>query len=131
RSAPAAVTRRRPAALPRSMTTHAAPDRLAQVLGNLLSTALRHTSFGGTVTASAATHGSTVEIAVADDGEGFTAEDRSRLFERFFRADSSRTRENSGSGIGLTISRALVDAHGGTMAAASEGSGRGATFTIR
>ena len=71
-----------------------------------------------------------MEIAVADDGEGFTAEDRSRLFERFFRADSSRTRENSGSGIGLTISRALVNAHGGTMTASSEGPGRGATFTI-
>ena len=68
---------------------------------------------------------------VTDDGEGFIDADRSRLFERFYRADSSRTRENSGSGIGLTISRALVDAHGGTMAAASEGPGQGATFTIR
>ena len=67
----------------------------------------------------------------SDDGEGFTARDQARLFERFFRADSARTRENSGSGIGLTISRALVDAHGGTMAAASEGPGRGAVFTIR
>ena len=127
----AGVALRREVALPHSVTIHADPDRLAQVLGNLLSNALRHTSPGGTVTVSAATHGSTVEIAVADDGEGFTAEDRSRLFERFFRADSSRTRENSGSGIGLTISRALVDAHGGTMTAASEGPGRGATFTIR
>ena len=127
----AGVTLRREVALPHSMTIHADPDRLAQVLGNLLSNALRHTSFGGTVTVSATTHGSTVEIAVADDGEGFTTEDRSRLFERFFRADSSRTRENSGSGIGLTISRALVDSHGGTMTAASEGPGRGATFTIR
>ncbi|GAA4522754.1 HAMP domain-containing sensor histidine kinase [Brachybacterium paraconglomeratum] len=112
-------------------TVHVDPDRLAQVLGNLLSNALRHTSPGGTVIVSAAAHGSTVEITVADDGDGFTAEDRSRLFERFFRADSSRTRANSGSGIGLTISRALVDAHGGTLSAASEGSGRGATFTLR
>ena len=127
----AGVALRRKMALAHSVTIHADPDRLAQVLGNLLSNALRHTSPGGTVTVSAATHGSTMEIAVADDGEGFTAEDRSRLFERFFRADSSRTRENSGSGIGLTISRALVDAHGGTMTAASEGPGRGATFTIR
>ena len=127
----AGVALRRETALPHSVTIHADPDRLAQVLGNLLSNALRHTSPGGTVTVSAATHGSTVEITVADDGEGFTNEDRSRLFERFFRADSSRTRDNSGSGIGLTISRALVDAHGGTVAAASEGPGRGATFTIR
>src|SRR5699024_12253426 len=87
----AGVALRRDVALPHSVTIHAAPDRLAQVLGNLLSNALRHTSPGGTVTVSAATHGSTVEIAVADDGEGFSAEDRSRLFERFFRADSSRT----------------------------------------
>ncbi|APX34594.1 two-component sensor histidine kinase [Brachybacterium sp. P6-10-X1] len=127
----AGVALRRETALPDSVAIHADPDRLAQVLGNLLSNALRHTSPGGAVTLSATTHGSTVEIAVADDGEGFTAEDRSRLFERFFRADSSRTRENSGSGIGLTISRALLDAHGGTMTAASEGPGRGATFTIR
>jgi len=127
----AGVALRREMALRHSATIHADPDRLAQVLGNLLSNALRHTSPGGTVTVSAATHGSTVEIAVTDDGEGFTNEDSSRLFERFFRADSSRTRENSGSGIGLTISRALVDAHGGTMAAASEGPGQGATFTIR
>ena len=115
----------------RSPTITADPHRLAQVLGNLLNNALRHTSPGGTVTLSATTDSSTVEIAVADDGEGFTAADSVRLFERFFRADSSRTRENSGSGIGLTISRALVDAHGGTMAGASGGPGRGATFTIR
>src|SRR5699024_961362 len=127
----ACVALRREVARPHPMTIPADRDRLAQVLGNLLSNALRHTSPGGTVTVSAATHGSTVEIAVADDGEGFPAEDRSRLFERFFRADSSRTRENSGSGIGLTISRALVDAHGETMAAASAGSGRGATSTSR
>ena len=114
----------------RSPTITADPHRLAQALGNLLNNALRHTSPGGTVTLSAATDNSTVEIAVADDGEGFTAEDRSRLFERFFRADSSRTREDSGSGIGLTISRALIDAHGGTMTAVSDGPGRGATFTI-
>lgn len=126
----AGVNLRREMDLRHSPTIHADPDRLAQVLGNLLSNALRHTSPGGNVTVSATAHGSTVEIAVEDDGEGFTAEDSSRLFERFFRADSSRTRENSGSGIGLTISRALVDAHGGTMAAASEGPGRGATFTI-
>ncbi|MGP9682218.1 MULTISPECIES: sensor histidine kinase [unclassified Brachybacterium] len=114
----------------RSPVIHADPDRLAQVLGNLLSNALRHTASGAAVTVSAAAHGRTVEIAVADEGEGFAAEDRSRLFERFFRADSARTRENSGSGIGLTISRALVDAHGGTMTATSEGPGRGACFTI-
>src|SRR5699024_10392728 len=103
----------------------------AQVLGNLLSNALRHTSPGGTGTVSAATYVSAVEVAVADDGEGFTKEDRSRLFERFFRADSSRTRENSRSGRRLTIGRALVERHGGSVAAVSERRGQGATFTIR
>ena len=127
----AGVALRRGFVMRRSPIIHADPDRLAQVLGNLLSNALRHTSPGGTVTLSATMEGGTVVISVADDGEGFTAEDRSRLFERFFRADSARTREDSGSGIGLTISRALVDAHGGTMSAASEGPGQGATFTIR
>ncbi len=126
----AGVTLRLTNAPDRTATITADPHRLAQVLGNLLNNALRHTSPGGTVTLSATTDSSTVKIAVADDGEGFTAEDRSRLFERFFRADSSRTRENSGSGIGLTISRALVDAHGGTIVAASAGPGRGAVFTI-
>jgi len=127
----AGVALRQDIDLHRSATIHADPDRLAQVLGNLLSNALRHTSPGGTVTVSAAACGGMVEMAVTDDGEGFIAEDRSRLFERFFRADSSRTREDSGSGIGLTISRALVDAQGGTMTAASDGPGQGATFTIR
>ena len=127
----AGVALRRDFVMRRSPIIHADPDRLAQVLGNLLSNALRHTSPGGTVTLSATMEGGTVVISVADNGEGFTAEDRSRLFERFFRADSARTREDSGSGIGLTISRALVDAHGGTMSAASEGPGQGATFTIR
>lgn len=114
----------------RSPTIDADPHRIAQVLGNLLSNSLRHTTPRGTVTLTSTTQASTVEITVRDDGEGFTAEDQSHLFERFFRADSSRTRENSGSGIGLTISRALIDAHGGTMVAASDGPGRGATFTI-
>ena len=127
----AGVTLRLQVTVRRSPTITADPQRISQVLGNLLNNALRHTSPGGTVTLTATAHGGTVEIAVADDGEGFTAEDGSRLFERFFRADSARTRENSGSGIGLTISRALVDAHGGAITAASEGPGRGATFTIR
>ncbi|MGO2607479.1 MAG: sensor histidine kinase [Brachybacterium tyrofermentans] len=114
----------------RPPTIQADADRLSQVLGNILSNALRHTQAGGTVAVSATTRASTVEITVADDGEGFTTEYGPRLFERFFRADTSRTRENSGSGIGLTISRALVDAHGGIMTASSDGPGRGATFTI-
>ena len=80
----AGVALRRDFVMRRSPIIHADPDRLAQVLGNLLSNALRHTSPGGAVTLSALTTGDVVEIAVSDDGEGFTARDQARLFERFF-----------------------------------------------
>ena len=105
--------------------------RLQQLLDNLLENCRRYTDAPGEVRITTAGRDAQWHIEVHDSAPGVPAELREHLFERFFRADSSRTRENSGSGIGLTISRALVDAHGGTMAAASEGSGRGATFTIR
>ena len=107
------------------------PDRLAQILDNLLGNALRHTPRGGTVHLTARDEGDRLLIVVADDGEGFTAQEGAHLFERFYRADAARSREGSGSGIGLTISRALAEAHGGRLDAASDGPGRGATFTLR
>lgn len=107
------------------------PQRLTQVLGNLLGNALRHTPRGGHVVVACSVEGKHVVITVSDDGEGFTAEDGAHLFERFYRADHSRSQESSGSGIGLTISRSLVEAHGGSLDAASEGPGRGAVLTIR
>jgi len=104
--------------------------RFGQVLTNLLTNALRHTPAGGTVRISARrVHGETT-VSVADDGEGMTPEQLAHAFERFYRGDSARTREHGGSGIGLTISRALVDAHGGRLSAVSSGPGQGATFTI-
>jgi signal transduction histidine kinase len=106
-------------------------ERIAEVLANLLANALRHTPPGGTVRASARRRDGRIEIAVADDGEGIGAEHLDRVFERFYRIDPARARASGGTGIGLAIVRAIVEAHGGTVHASSEGAGRGATFTVR
>lgn len=106
------------------------PRRLGQVLDNLLENALRHTGYGGTVTISAHRNGGEVEILVTDTGEGIPADQLPHVFERFYRGDTARDRDRRGSGIGLTISRAIIDAHRGGLTAASDGPGRGATFTV-
>ncbi|QZH60365.1 HAMP domain-containing protein [Mycolicibacterium farcinogenes] len=105
------------------------PHRLAQILGNLLDNALRHTPAGGRVTLAATTGpGRNVTLTVTDTGEGIPAEHLSHVFERFYRADSARDRDHGGSGIGLAIVKALVEAHGGQITVSS--SGAGTTFTI-
>jgi two-component system OmpR family sensor kinase len=104
------------------------PDRLAQVLRNLLTNALRHTPKGGWVSVSAATAADAVEITVADNGEGIAPEDLPHVFDRFWRADRSRSRAEGGAGLGLAIVRAIVEAHGGQVSAASDGPGQGSTF---
>ncbi|WP_255026430.1 cell wall metabolism sensor histidine kinase WalK [Rhodococcus sp. GA1] len=107
------------------------PDRFGQVLGNLLDNALRHTPHGGTVTITCRqTDPTHAEIVVADTGEGIAAEHLDHLFDRFYRADLARNRRHGGSGIGLTITRALVEAHQGRIRADSAGPGRGARFII-
>jgi two-component system sensor histidine kinase BaeS len=106
-------------------------DRIGQVLGNLLENALRHTPSGGTVTVSARPAGRDVELLVSDTGEGIPIEHLPHVFERFYRVDAARDRTHGGSGIGLAIAKALVDAHGGQIGADSPGPGRGATFTVR
>jgi two-component system sensor histidine kinase BaeS len=106
------------------------PDRLAQVLASLLDNAMRHTPPRGQVTVSTQQAGTNVEITVTDTGEGIAAEHLPHVFERFYRADAARDRAHGGSGIGLTIARALITAHGGTLTAASDGPGTGARFTI-
>ncbi len=105
-------------------------QRIGQVLTNLLTNALRHTPPGGTVAVSARQDDQDVTIAVVDNGEGIPAEQLAHVFERFYRGDTARNREHSGSGIGLTISRAIIDSHGGTITAASDGPGHGARFEI-
>ncbi len=106
-------------------------DRISEVLANLLSNALRHTPAGGTVVLSGARAGQgLVDLAVADTGEGIPRELLGRVFERFYRTDGSRSRDRGGSGIGLTIARAIAEAHGGTLRADSEGVGRGSRFVL-
>ena len=105
-------------------------QRIAQVLTNLLTNALRHTPAGGTVTITGRRDASEVAIVVTDNGEGIPAAQLPHVFERFYRGDSARNRNHSGSGIGLTISKALVDAHGGAITAASAGPGQGARFEV-
>jgi len=106
-------------------------DRIEQVLANLLDNALRHTPPGGTVTLSSHRPGpGTVAITVSDTGDGIAAEHLDHLFDRFYRADPARGRTAGGSGIGLAITRALVEAHGGRIRVTSNGPGHGAQFTV-
>jgi len=106
------------------------PDRLDQVLTNLLTNAVRYTPAPGTVTIAARRQGAAVAFSVCDTGIGIAPEDLPNIFERFFRADRSRSRSSGGSGVGLTIAKALAEAMGGTLSAASGGPGKGSTFTL-
>ncbi len=106
------------------------PLRLAQVIGNLLDNALRHTAARGRVEVDAAPNHGELIITVSDSGEGIAADHLPHVFERFYRADVARDRSHGGAGIGLAIAKALTEAHGGRITAASRGPGLGSTFTI-
>src|SRR5216683_2558444 len=105
------------------------PDRLAQVLTNLVRNAINYTPEGGVVSIRLTSGADHVQIAVSDTGLGISAEDLEHIFERFYRADSSRTRDTGGFGLGLSIARELVDAMGGSLSASSD-FGLGSTFWI-
>jgi signal transduction histidine kinase len=105
------------------------PGRMRQVLGNLIDNAIRHTKPGGTITISAQADTSGATLRIADDGEGIAPDDLPHVFDRFYRADPSRAHTRSGSGLGLSISRRLVEMHGGTIEVQST-VGQGTTFTI-
>jgi len=107
------------------------PDRLQQVLWNLLSNAVKFTPPGGRVRVAARRSGSSVEVSVSDTGEGIRPEFLAQIFERFRQADASAARRHAGLGLGLSIVRSLVELHGGSVSASSEGEGHGATFTVR
>ena len=112
------------------VTVHADPDRLRQVVGNLITNALRATAEGGNVTLHAARAGTTdALVQVADDGSGIAPEALPHVFDRFWRADSARGRGTGGSGLGLAITHQIVTDHDGTIGVTSE-LGAGTTFTI-
>jgi len=103
--------------------------RISQVLRNLLENAIAHTAEGDAITVTAAQQGNWVEVSVVDTGEGIPAENLPNIFERFYRVDKSRARTTGGSGLGLTIAKRLVEAHGGTIQAQSE-QGKGSRFSF-
>ena len=90
-------------------------DKISQVVVNLLSNALKYTQPGGRVQVAVKGSGDVAELVVKDNGQGIPEEDLPYIFERFYRADKSRNRTTGGSGIGLTITRTIVEAHGGTI----------------
>jgi signal transduction histidine kinase/ActR/RegA family two-component response regulator len=106
------------------------PERLQQILWNLLSNAVKFTSRGGKVQVRLERIDSHVELSVSDSGVGISAEFLPHVFERFRQAEGSTTREKGGLGLGLSIAQQLTELHGGTIAVASLGLGKGATFRI-
>ncbi len=104
--------------------------RLAQILNNLMSNALRHTPDGGQIDVTLRQEGAWAQIEVHDSGRGIPAETLERVFERFYRADKSRSRQEGGTGLGLAIARQLAAVHGGELRAANDPAG-GAVFRLR
>jgi two-component system sensor histidine kinase BaeS len=118
------------AELPDMPSTFVDPLRMRQVLFNLISNALRHTPPGGTIRVKGVHGPEGLTLVVEDTGEGLTSEQLALLFNRFYRADKSRSRETGGTGLGLAIVKAIIEAHGGTITAASAGKGQGSAFAI-
>jgi histidine kinase len=121
-----ALTVQIPGGLPRPL---ADADRLVQVLTNLTANGLQYTAEGGTVTIAAKPGDREIQVSIRDTGIGIPPEQLSHIFDRFYRVDKSRSRQaGGGSGIGLTIARALIEAQGGRIWAESEGEGKGSMF---
>lgn len=106
-------------------------DRITQVLVNLTANAIQYTPEDGEVLISAAQHGNEIHVSVKDSGIGIPQEHLANIFTRFYRVDKSRSRHaGGGSGIGLTIAKHIIEAHGGRIWAESAGEGQGSTFTF-
>jgi histidine kinase len=103
-------------------------DRINQVLLNLVGNALQYTPAGGSVTIATQQVNAALQVTIHDTGIGISAKHLPYVFTRFYRVDKSRSRAGGGSGIGLTITKHLIEAHAGQVWAASDGPGRGSTF---
>jgi two-component system, OmpR family, sensor histidine kinase CiaH len=112
-----------------SLIVAADPQRLARVMNNLLDNALRHTCPGTAIDISVERAGSEARVVVRDHGEGVSATDMPRVFDRFYRGEKSRSRTYGGAGLGLAIARGIVDGHGGRISVANAAGG-GAEFTV-
>ncbi len=116
---------------PESPSLESDPTRISQVIGNLLDNAIRHTPAGGTVRVSANVGRAVATVSVTDTGEGVPADAIPHIFERFYRVDPSRSRSTGGAGLGLTIAKQLVEAHGGTIRVQSAvGEGTSISFDL-
>jgi len=109
---------------------HADAQRLEQILGNLLANAIRHTPAGGRVHLRVADEGQRLAFRVEDSGSGIPPDELPRIFDRFYRADPARANANGSTGLGLSIAKKLVEAHGGEITVESV-VGAGSTFTVR
>jgi len=106
------------------------PQRMEQVLDNLISNSMRYVGRGGKINLSAAIRGDRIALVVEDNGEGIAPEVLPHVFERFYRGDRSRNGSAGESGLGLAIAKSLVEAMGGTISASSQGAGRGSSFLL-
>jgi signal transduction histidine kinase len=110
-------------------TIHGDEMRLRQVLDNLLSNAIKYSPRGGNITVHGMYDDQTVSVSVSDEGVGLAPDEQDRIFERFYRVESTLSRSTQGTGLGLYLARAIVEAHGGTIRVQSE-PGKGSTFTF-
>ena len=102
--------------------------RIRQVLFNLIGNAIRHTPQNGKIIVQAKQDRTGIHVRIQDSGDGLTQEELASVFDRFYRADKSRSRETGGTGLGLSIAKAIVESHGGMIHAESKGFGKGCTF---
>ena len=122
------IRRYKPEPVSKDLSTTFDPDRIARVLGNLLDNALNYAT-PGAIDVSARQEGDELRITVRDHGPGLPPGDEARVLERFYRGDPSRTRNDTGSGLGLSIAKAITEGHGGRLEAANHPDG-GAEFTV-
>lgn len=115
--------------VPSPLWAYADPLRIGQALDNLVSNAIKYSPDGGTVSVSASFSEDWVRLSVSDTGMGMSSEDTARVFKRFFRTESARKAAISGAGLGLSITKMIVEGHGGTITCES-GQGKGSTFTL-